>query len=752
MLPALRNRVGLNTFNPAPLHARITQALLSSLLPAAGPRPRPDPTPSRPLDTLATMLIVLLTIGILFVAREILVPIAIAVLLSFVLSPLVKLLRRTGLHKSVAVGFTVFATFLITVSLGGILAKQVSDLAADAPKYQATVTQKVDRAREFAANSTILQKLNAVIADFTEIGRPDLGRREVGRHDALSLARGRAPSAARSQQVVPADPNDAAPATPEPAAPIKVEVVRPAPGALTILQAAAGTAAVPLATTAFVALFIVFILMQREDLRNRFIRLVGFGDLQRTTLAMNDAANRLSRYFLAQVLLNTGFGLVVAAALTVIGVPNAILWGIVAIFMRFVPYIGAVGAALFPIVMAAAASADWSMVVETALLFAVAELVTGQVVEPLVYGQRTGISPIAVVLAATFWTWLWGPIGLVLSTPLTVCLVVMGRHVEHLAFLDIILGDAPALSAVEIFYQRMLAGDASEIVDHADRFLRERSLLDYCESVAMPALLLAQDDVERGVLEETRQIRIRDTMRDLVEDLADHDEGLVDTLATGPSVSSRQGVGAKQGLGAKPAPTSLDRSADGEGAALDAEARLPRVAVDAAWQRDKAVVCLAGGTPLDEAAAHLLADLLAERGLATHVEPAVSIAQGRLAHLREAQPRLVILSFLDADTRIARARLAVRRLRRHLPGVPIVAAFWMGDGDRARVKDLGAEVRSDGCVASLPDAIRSCLERAATAAPDDGPGAARDVGDGLNAASRPVAGMNGPDGEAALRG
>ena len=695
---------------------------MSSLLPAAGPRPRPDPTPSRPIETLATMLIVLLTIGILFLAREILVPIAIAVLLSFVLSPLVKLLRRAGLHKSVAVGITVFATFLITVSLGGILAKQVSDLAADAPKYQATVTQKVDRAQEFAANSAILRKFNAVIADFAQIGRPEPGRPEAERHGAAA-------------------PTAHAPTAPEQparefAAPMRVEMVTPAPGALTILQTAAGTAAVPLATTAFVALFIVFILMQREDLRNRFIRLVGFGDLQRTTLAMNDAANRLSRYFLAQVLLNTGFGLVIAAALAAIGVPNAILWGIVAIFMRFVPYIGSVGAALFPIVMAAAASTGWSMVVETALLFAVAEVVTGQVIEPLVYGHHTGISPIAVVLAATFWTWLWGPIGLVLSTPLTVCLVVMGRHVERLAFLDIIFGDAPALSAVETFYQRMLAGDASEIVDHADRFLRERSLLDYCASVAMPALLLAQDDVERGVLEEKRQIRIRDTMRDLVEDLDDHDEGLVDTLATGPLVSSRQGMGAKQGLGARPAPTSLDRSADGEEPALDAEARLPRVAVDTAWQRDKAVVCLAGGTPLDEAAAHLLADLLAERGVATHVEPAVSIAQGRLAHLREAQPKLVILSFLDADTRVARARLAVRRLRRHLPGVPVVAAFWMSDEDRARARDLGAEVRSDGCVASLADAIRYCLERAAIAARDDEPDAARDAADGMNAVSR----------------
>ncbi len=686
------------------------QAPLSSLLSAAAPRPRPDPSnPTTHLDTLATMLIVILTVGILFFAREILVPIAIAVLLSFVLSPLVKLIRRTGLHKSVAVGITVTATFLIMASIGGILAKQVSDLAADAPKYQATATQKVDRARELAANSAILHKLNALIADFDQGGRPE--------------AKGEAPRSA----LFPAQPGPSPLANPDkadkpggrtPATPVRVEVVAPAPGVLTILQAAAGTAATPLATMAFVALFIVFILMQREDLRNRFIRLVGFGDLQRTTLAMNDAANRLSRYFLAQVLLNTGFGVIIAAALAVIGVPDAVLWGIVAIFMRFIPYVGALGAALFPMVMAAVASTGWSMVVETALLFAVVELVTGQVIEPLVYGHHTGISPIAVVLAATFWTWLWGPIGLVLSTPLTVCLVVMGRHVERLAFLEIILGDAPALTPVETFYQRMLSGDASEIVDHADQFLREHSLLAYCDEVAMPALLLAQGDVGRGVLEEKRQVRIRDTMRDLVEDLEDRDEDLVDALAAKPLKV--------------PAPASLNEGADEPEPPTDADASLPKVVVDPTWKRDKSVVCVAGRTPLDEAAAHLLADLLAEHAIAAHVEPADSVAEGRLVPLRAAEPRLVILSFLDTDAKVARARFAVRRLRRQLPGVPVVVAFWMAEEDRADVKDLRGEVRGDDCVSSLPDAIRCCLERAATPVRDE-PGTAGRTG-GLDAA------------------
>ena len=437
--------------------------------------------------------------------------------------------------------------------------------------------------------------------------------------------------------------------------------------------------------------------MQREDLRNRFIRLVGFGDLNRTTVAMNEAATRLSRYFLAQVLLNTGFGIVVAMALTLIGVPSAILWGIVALFLRFIPYLGSIGAALFPIFMAGAASQGWSMVVETAVLFATIELITGQIIEPLVYGHHTGISPIAVVVSATFWTWLWGPVGLVLSTPLTVCLVVMGRHVERFSFLNVILGDAPPLTAAETFYQRMLVDDPSEIVDHAEGFLQQHSLLTYCDEVAMKALLMAQIDVRRGTLEEQRQTRIRDAMRDLVDDLAD----LVATSAK-----------------AEPAPPKLALAApvvDTAEEAVDdtAEDELPTVRVAAHWKREHAVVCVAGRTPLDEAAAHILADLLAQHEIGAHVEPAESLIANQLSHLAEAGPELIILSFLDADLSVAQARFAVRRLRRHIPDVPLVAAFWMPEADEARAMGLCGEVRCETCVSSLPQALKLCLERAA---------------------------------------
>ncbi len=635
--------------------------------------PTTAPDPAQTLDTLATLVVLVLTVGILYFSREILVPIAIAILLSFVLSPLVKALRRHGVHKKVAVGIVVLSTFLVTVGLGAVLAKQISDLAAEAPRYQVTVAAKAEGLRDFATRNPVIGKLNALIAGLSHM-EPTPAPPQDQRQDAAK-ARGAKPQSAA--QGVDAKPKQ----------PLPVEIVTPPPGVLTIVQEYAGTAASPLATAAFVAIFIVFILMQREDLRNRFIRLVGSSDLQRTTTAMSDAADRLSRYLVAQMLLNVSFGVVVGCALALLGVPSAVMWGIIAAIMRFIPYIGALGAAVGPILMAAVAGDGWSLAIETALLFAGLEFFVGQLIEPLVYGHRTGISPIAVVASATFWTWLWGPVGLVLSTPLTVCLVVMGRHVERFAFLDVLLGDEPALSPVEVFYQRMLAGELSEIEDQAELFLRDRPLLDYFDEVAMPTLLLAQADVRRGVLDEDRQTRIRDTMKALVEDLADD----------GPLEGDEAAEAVVEAAEEAP-PTAADAA--------------PPEAVDEAWTVDGAVLCLAGRTPLDEAAAMLLALLLRRRGIGVRVASAETLIEPEATAPRWPEAKLALVSFLDADLRLAQARFAIRRLRRRAPDVPIAAAFFMNDADPARTSELCANVRAETCVSSLAQAVTLCLERA----------------------------------------
>ncbi|MFJ5489313.1 AI-2E family transporter, partial [Hansschlegelia beijingensis] len=284
----------------------------------------------------------------------------------------------------------------------------------------------------------------------------------------------------------------------KPQDPVTVQVRQPPPTAVENMRAVIEPLIHPLATTGVMIIFVIFILLQREDIRNRFMRLAGAHDIQRTTAALDDAARRLSRLLLTQLALNSAFGLVIGFGLAAIGVPSAALWGIMAAVLRFVPYIGAIIGALLPMALAAAVDPGWSSFLLTAAFFAVTEFTLAHLIEPMAFGRSTGLSPVAVVVSATFWTALWGPIGLVLSTPLTICLVVLGRHVPSLSFLDTLLGDRPALSPPEIFYQRMLARDPIEASEKAREVLQERSLSAYYEEVALPGLLA----IPAGVLSD----------------------------------------------------------------------------------------------------------------------------------------------------------------------------------------------------------------------------------------------------------
>jgi predicted PurR-regulated permease PerM len=487
--------------------------------------------------------------------------------------------------------------------------------------------------------------------------------------------------------------------------PIPVEVQQPTPGPFAIVQIIAGTALSPLETTFIVVIFVIFILLQREDLRNRFIRLVGSSDLQRTTLAMNDAAGRLSRFFLVQTLVNASFGAIIAVGLYFIGLPSPILWGIAAFLLRFVPYIGPFIAAGFPMALAAAIDPGWGMALETVALFLIVEPIIGQAVEPWLYGHNTGISPIAVVISATFWTWLWGPVGLVLSTPLTVCLVVLGRHVERLAFLDVIFGDEPPLSPVENFYQRMLAGDAAEVSDQAERFLKTHSLIDYYDEVALPALLMAQVDLRRGVLDEPRQRRIKETIEEVIEDLSDHlDEPLASTPEVAPSDAVLKSPGS-------PPPS--------ETASVATEpTNIARVNPQPERESQRPVLCIAGRSLLDEAAAVMLAQILGKHGIEAKVESAGGgPGTGRISRLSTDGAQLVCLSYLDADLSPAGARFVVRRLRRRLGEIKILAGFWQSGPGQA--SDLCSKTNAYFCGTRFSDAIDFCLERAKAEAQQD---------------------------------
>jgi predicted PurR-regulated permease PerM len=409
---------------------------------------------------LASAVIAAIIIGTLYLGREVFVPIALAVLLSFVLAPLVRLLQRWRMPRGLAVVAVVLLAFVGIFMLGGVIATQVTELAGDLPRYQFTMREKIKSLRGATATSGTLERAADVLHD--------LGK-ELNKPKESS-----APSGAPLQTTIAPAPD---------AKPIPVEVRQPPPTALESIAALLSPLIHPLTTTGIIAIFVIFMLLQREDLRNRLIKLAGSHDLQKTTAALDDAATRLSRLFLMQLAVNASFGVVIGVGLWIIGVPSPILWGILAAILRFVPYVGAIIAAVFPLALSAAVDPGWSMLLWTAALFVVVEPVVGHVIEPLLYGHSTGLSPVAVVASATFWTALWGPIGLILAIPLTVCLVVLGRHVERLEFLDVMFGDRPALSPPEIFYQRMLAEDPADTVEKAEEFLKERPLLTYYDEV-----------------------------------------------------------------------------------------------------------------------------------------------------------------------------------------------------------------------------------------------------------------------------
>ena len=445
-------------------------------------------------SALTPVVIGVVIVTALYLGREVLVPIALALLLSFVLAPLVRQLERWRFPRILAVLIVGLFAFSTIFGLGAVMVAQVTQLAGDLPGYQSTLREKIRSVRGAAGGTGTLERASEVLQDLgKEIDRPAAEARVPPLKDGTPVNR-----------------------------PIPVEVKQPDPGALQMLAALIAPLVQPLTTTGIVVIFVIFILMQRQDLRNRLIRLAGAHDLQRTTAALDDAGQRLSRLFLSQLALNAGFGLVIGAGLWLIGVPSAPLWGMLAMIMRFVPYVGAVISAIFPLILAAAVGPDWSMLLMTAVLFLVAETLVAHAVEPLVSGHSTGLSPVAIIISATFWTWLWGPIGLILATPLTVCPVVLGRHTDRLKFLEVMFGDQPPLTPAELIYQRMLAGDPVEAVEQARAFLKEQPLAAYYDEILLEGLRLAQADAERGLLDEERMRRIRDAVAEIIDDLTSH--------------------------------------------------------------------------------------------------------------------------------------------------------------------------------------------------------------------------------------
>ena len=433
-------------------------------------------------------------LALLYFGREVLIPITLAVILSLLIAPLVRTLRRYGLGHTgsiiVAVGM-----LMAGVAAGGlVIGLQVFRMGAGLPQYEQTIRGKI----------------------------VTLDRLTLGRLDALTGQAGKVMSELAEQEQ--AQPDEVGPPKPDTLSPrlLPVEIHSPPPRPITLVTHMLSSVGGPLATMGIVFVVLIFVLLEHEALRDRLISLIGKSDLRGTTVAVNDAGERLSRFFMSQLGVNMAVGALIWLCLTVIGVPQSFLWGVLAAILRFVPYVGVWIAAFCATLLAAAIVPGWSLAILTLLLFFVVELVVAQLVEPQLYGHTTGLSPLSVVIAAIFWSWIWGPVGLVLSTPLTLCLVVAGRYIPALNFLEVLLGEVPPLTLPENFYQRSLSGDAQEVIDSARRFLKRKSPAAYCDTVLLPAMHLGRADFAAKAITREEQVKLGGTISAVIQALTEN--------------------------------------------------------------------------------------------------------------------------------------------------------------------------------------------------------------------------------------
>jgi predicted PurR-regulated permease PerM len=603
----------------------------------------------------AKLIVFIGLVAILYFGRPVFVPLAVAILLAFVLAPPVRALRRWHFGRIPSIITVVLLAFLTIFGLGMVLGEEAKHLAAALPKYQNTLTKKIDALRGATAGRGTLGQASNVLENL-------------------------------DQELENAQPESKSSGATQPqSSPIPVEIQQPEQAPLEVIQKIISPLLDPLMTTGIIIVFVIFFLVQREDLRDRLIRLAGSTDLHRTTMAIDDAAHRLSRYLLAQTALNAAFGITIGVGLAFIGVPNPVLWGILAAALRFVPYIGAFIAAAFPLALAVAVDPGWSTVILTAALFLFVELVVGQVLEPLLYGHSTGVSPVAVVVAAMFWTWLWGPIGLLLSTPLTVCLDVLGRHVDRLRFLDILLGSRPALSAAESLYYRILSGHSDEALELAESILKTKSLSRFYDEVAIEGLRLAAVDAQRGALDQNRLQKMRVAVEGLVADLSPFDDGKLSPSITPAAVN--------------------DKSEPSQSAELPI---LRRDELQGAWASPTAVLCISGPSPLDEAATVILAQVLEKHGFGVRFEKHQVVSPGNVFHLGGEGVALVCVSYIDVGDAALRARAAIKRVQRQSPNVAVLAGLWGPNKDESEA--IRTALKANYYANSFSDAASLCIK------------------------------------------
>jgi len=594
-------------------------------------RPTPPIIRHNPLVTLAALAG---TVAALYLARELLIPLALAAFLAILLAPLVARAEWLGLNRIVAVVLVAIAALIPVAGVAWMAGTQIIELADDLPSYKGNLQKRIEAVRGSAGE--ILGRASDTI--------DELGEGAAALENAAS-------------------------------APARVTVVTPEPGPIRMLRGMAGPLIAPIGTMLVVLVFVVFILVQWEDLRDRLIRLISRGQLTVTTQALDELSLRIGKFLRTQFLINASNGALIALALSIIGVPNALLWGFLGGALRFIPYAGAIVSATLPIVISLATSDGWAVPLQTIAFFVVSETISNNFIEPWLYGSSTGISSVALLVSAVFWGWLWGLPGLLLSTPLTVCLLVAGRHVPQLHFLNTMFGDEPVLSPADKIYQRLLARDADEAAEVAERYLADHSVTQLFDDLLVPALRLADTDAEAGSLDADRHTFVLHAVRDLAEE-----------------------AGARL------------RRAAAAASAVVAVGAAPVQAAAVATPRAR-VLCVPARGESDSTAGLMLETLLWEAGVAARAMTTDDLGTDLGAIIADMKPESVVISAVPPSASM-HARQRLKLLQRKAPGLIPDAGLWGVNVDQEKVANRMAAAGTGKLYGSLGAAVADLRSRA----------------------------------------
>jgi predicted PurR-regulated permease PerM len=597
------------------------------------------------------------TVAALYFAREILIPLAFALTLAFLLTPVVALLERLRIGRVVSV----LTTALIAIGLAGGVAwnigNQLIDVANQLPLYGQNIHAKIEA---FHIPSTgqlgqAAESVKTVVQELTSPGAPF-------------------PPSPPPGQKRPKN------APPVPASPLPVRMVQPPTSGFTEIRDLGTAVLAPLGRTGMVVIFTVFMLLKREDLRNRLLRLAGLGQLNVMTQALDDTSRRVSRYIMMQFLVNASFGTLFALGLYWIGVPNPALWGVVAAILRIVPYVGTPVAAMLPFALSLAVFDGWHKPLLVFLLVAGLELIVGNFVEPWLYGAHVGISSLALLVASVFWAVLWGPAGLILSTPLTVCAAVLGRYVPQFSFLHILLGDEPVLATEAQIYQRLLAMDQSEAQTIVGQFMKGKPLVELYDSVLIPALSMAEQDRHKGSIDAAREEFLFLSINEMIAEFSEYQ--LVDSAPV-----------------EDPAPVP------------DAGAEQP----------DGRIICIPAHDRADEITGAMLAQLLEQKGFPTLSFPSGGTSPNDwLAMIEAGRGDVVCISALPPYA-FAPARAMCRQVRERFPKLKVVVCVWGFSGDTEKAKARFERTQPDRLSTSLAEAVVHVQELVHPTKPETAP-------------------------------